>query len=316
MTLAGSVILLLASVLAAIGGFALVLTVSDGKSARRKRNLASALLDVEPDERFSTVDEALASLARRESMGIASSSYPVLSLSVRASRAEQTWFGRFATANKAKAGLGDDVTIQGLLELRVKLCLILGVVGAVMGFVFSDVLGLMGLAAGFAGGAAVLPHWIRQRVDSRAAMAQEHLSEMLEVIALGLRSGMTFEKSFELYAEYFDSDFAHECGRTVQRWQSGLSNKQEALESLADSYDSERLKRVLDGVIRSLRLGTSYERNLGQEAADARSSYRAAIEERVAKAPVKMMVPIGVLILPAMLLLVLGPVLLQLIGGF
>ena len=43
---------------------------------------------------------------------------------------------------------------------------------------------------------------------------------------------------------------------------------------------------------------------------------RDRLEERVAKAPVKMMVPTGVLILPAMLMLVLGPVLLELAGGF
>lgn len=43
--------------------------------------------------------------------------------------------------------------------------------------------------------------------------------------------------------------------------------------------------------------------------------HRAQVEERVAKAPVKMMVPTGTLILPAMLLLVLGPVLLELMEG-
>jgi tight adherence protein C len=55
----------------------------------------------------------------------------------------------------------------------------------------------------------------------------------------------------------------------------------------------------------------------GLEAAarDARVSYRTARQEEVAKAPVKMMIPTGVLILPAMLILVLGPVLLELIGG-
>lgn len=36
----------------------------------------------------------------------------------------------------------------------------------------------------------------------------------------------------------------------------------------------------------------------------------------MAKAPVKMMMPTGALILPAMLLLVLGPVLLELANGF
>ena len=42
---------------------------------------------------------------------------------------------------------------------------------------------------------------------------------------------------------------------------------------------------------------------------------QAQVEERVAKAPVKMMIPTGTLILPAMLLLVLGPVLLELMEG-
>ena len=48
----------------------------------------------------------------------------------------------------------------------------------------------------------------------------------------------------------------------------------------------------------------------------ASSGYKARRQEAVAKAPVKMMVPTGVLILPAMLMLVLGPVLLELAGGF
>ena len=34
------------------------------------------------------------------------------------------------------------------------------------------------------------------------------------------------------------------------------------------------------------------------------------------KAPVKMMLPVGALILPSMLILVLGPVLLGMVGGF
>ena len=50
-------------------------------------------------------------------------------------------------------------------------------------------------------------------------------------------------------------------------------------------------------------------------AEQARAARKAQVEERVAKAPVKMMIPTGTLILPAMLLLVLGPVLLELMEG-
>jgi len=54
--------------------------------------------------------------------------------------------------------------------------------------------------------------------------------------------------------------------------------------------------------------------NLDDAAAEARANYRTARQESVAKAPVKMMLPTSTLILPAMLILVLGPVLLELMG--
>ena len=49
---------------------------------------------------------------------------------------------------------------------------------------------------------------------------------------------------------------------------------------------------------------------------EARQSHKAYVEEKVMKAPVKMMLPVGTLILPSMLILVLGPVLLDLAQGF
>jgi tight adherence protein C len=69
-------------------------------------------------------------------------------------------------------------------------------------------------------------------------------------------------------------------------------------------------------MVRSLRFGTSIAESLEASAAEARETHKARMEERVAKVAVKMMLPVGGLILPAMLLLVLGPVLLELMEGF
>ena len=55
--------------------------------------------------------------------------------------------------------------------------------------------------------------------------------------------------------------------------------------------------------------------NLEALSAEARNQYRAACEEKIAKAPVKMLMPTGALILPAMLLLVMGPILLEMMGA-
>jgi len=55
---------------------------------------------------------------------------------------------------------------------------------------------------------------------------------------------------------------------------------------------------------------------LDDAAVQSRAAWKAQLEEKVAKAPVKMMLPTGTLILPAMLLLVMGPILLELANGF
>lgn len=65
-----------------------------------------------------------------------------------------------------------------------------------------------------------------------------------------------------------------------------------------------------------MRFGSSLVEGLEEASLEARNSYKTKQEEKVAKAPVKMMIPTGTLILPAMLILVLGPVLLELINGF
>ena len=101
-----------------------------------------------------------------------------------------------------------------------------------------------------------------------------------------------------------------------RQWSCGLASRDEALRAVAASYDSPLFERVVENVVRSLRLGATVAENLEDAAREARSGYKARKQEQVAKAPVKMMVPTGVLILPAMLILVLGPVLLELAGGF
>ena len=157
---------------------------------------------------------------------------------------------------------------------------------------------------------------VRAQRRERGALAERHLSEMLEVVALGLRSGLTFDRSFALYGSHFDNEFARSCARAHRSWSLGLAVREDALRELAASYDCGQLAHVVDSVIRSLRFGSSLADSLEEAAAQARATYRTALEERVAKAPVKMMLPTGTLILPAMLLLVMGPVLLELIGGF
>lgn len=214
-----------------------------------------------------------------------------------------------------RAGLEGRVDEDGLRAARLRLAGVGAAAGAVVGAVISLEMGLL-LAAVAAAAGLYAPTWALRRLERERALELERsLPEMLEVVALGLRSGLSFDRSFQLYSMHFPSSFARSCASAQKSWSLGLRTRDEALRELAQSYRSDQLERTAERIVRSLRFGSALAPDLEAAAAEARARRRSQVEERVAKAPVKMMVPTGALILPAMLILILGPILLELMQG-
>ena len=216
----------------------------------------------------------------------------------------------------AWAGLEGRVSAQGFAEARLRLALAGAAVGAVAGAALSaELAALLAVAGGLLGWRA-LPRAIRRRRQQRTMDLERHLPEMIDVVAMGMRSGLSFDRSLGLYVRYFPTMLAQSFGAAQQQWSHGMARRDDALRALAKTYDSPVFGRVIESMIRSLRFGSSMAASLEALAAEARGSYRAQRQEQVAKAPIKIMVPTGTLILPAMLILVVGPVLLELMGDF
>ena len=215
-----------------------------------------------------------------------------------------------------RAGLSGSVSLRGFTLARTRLAVLGAVVGFLLGFVFSFELALVLACAGLCLG-WISPGWaVRSCSTARKSELERHLPEMLEVLSLGLRSGLSFDRSLDAYVDHFDTLLSQSLASAKRQWTLGFSSRDEALRSLAETYDSVLFSRCVESIARSLRFGSSLAESLESIAGEARSAYRAVRQERVAKAPVKMMVPTGTLMLPAMLLLVLGPILLELIEGF
>ncbi len=281
-----------------------------GRAVRGEANARVGGATASPPPR-DAVERYLARLTLR-----LSSRPPARSASRRRTRGREGRLRRFYRSHAVRAGMSETVSEQAFCEGSVRLSVLAGAAGAVVGSVFSTplaaTLGIVGAVLGW-----TAPKRLFARAEAaRAREAERHLSEMLETIALGLRSGLSFDQSFALYGSHFDAPLAQACASAYRSWSLGLTTREQALRGLADSYACARLERVVTDVVRSLRFGTAIASRLEDEAADARAAYRAEVEERVARAPVKMMLPTGTLILPAMLLLVLGPVLLELVNGF
>ena len=139
---------------------------------------------------------------------------------------------------------------------------------------------------------------------------ERHVPELAETIALGIRAGLSFDKSFRLYCERFDDELSRLCLQAIRGWEGGFMTREEALSSLAKESGSEIVQRLVVNINRSLSLGTSLARTLEILASESRSCHKAKIEEKIARVPVKMMIPTAVCILPSMLIVILGPVVL------
>ncbi|RDB59213.1 type II secretion system protein [Paraeggerthella hongkongensis] len=296
-----------AALTAGIGGWCFAATWADARAAACRRRRARASLETEPMRAGRGVVGYLQRLTRLLALG---ATRP-LSGGMRSAGAQAWW-----SEHARKAGLKDGVSAQGFVEASVRLAGAGMLVGVAAGLLFSVELAAIGALAGATAGATLPARAVRRAERQRVEALGRSLSEMLEVVSLGLRSGLSFDRSFQLYGTHFNTPFARECAAAQRAWTSGLSTREDALRSLAASYDAPALGRVVENVVRSLRFGTSLAEILEAASVEARAEHRAYVEERVAKAPVKMMVPTGTLILPAMLLLVLGPVLLELMEGF
>jgi tight adherence protein C len=96
---------------------------------------------------------------------------------------------------------------------------------------------------------------------------------------------------------------------TLQLWRIGVKSRAEALEEMARELDVPAMTRFVATVSEALAFGTPLAETLERQAQVIREEQRAQMEEEVEKVPVKMLIPLGTLIVPAMLLAILGPLL-------
>jgi tight adherence protein C len=145
-------------------------------------------------------------------------------------------------------------------------------------------------------------------------LIDNQLSMLLDITALGIRAGMAFDQAFELALRRSPGQLADICLAKLEIWQKGLVSRQQGMHELETEVQTVMFSRFVALVLRALRYGAPMTQLLNALSDETRRDIRARREEEVAKAPVKMLIPTGTLILPAMLLLVLGPILLDLVG--
>lgn len=148
-----------------------------------------------------------------------------------------------------------------------------------------------------------------ERTARRRASCLSELPVMLDVVTLGLSAGLSFDSSLELYCDRYSSELARSLSEAMLSWRMGASTREGALADLADELDSAAFRRFAAVVCEALAFGTPLAEALDHQAQAIREERRSQVEEEIEKVPVKMLIPLGTLIVPAMFLAILGPLL-------
>lgn len=152
----------------------------------------------------------------------------------------------------------------------------------------------------------------RRSAASKKARRKQVLSAMptfLDILTLGLSAGLSFDASVELYCKRYDTPLAQMLWDEMLTWRMGMCGRGEALRSMAVELEAPAIERFAASVEEALSFGTPLSAVLERQAQIIRDEQKAQVEEEIERVPVKMLIPLGTLIVPAMLLAILGPLL-------
>jgi tight adherence protein C len=152
---------------------------------------------------------------------------------------------------------------------------------------------------------------VSSRADRRAAEINDSLADAVDQLAVTVRAGLSVDAALQRVASTLKGPISEELNRVVQDIQLGAS-RAEALRAMADRIELPELRTFVRALVQSDALGVPVSATLELQAQDMRVKRRLRAEEQAMKLPVKILLPTIIFILPALLLVVLGAPLLQL----
>jgi tight adherence protein C len=149
--------------------------------------------------------------------------------------------------------------------------------------------------------------WLKGRMRTRQDKIRKGLPDALDMLSVCASAGLGFDQAMQRVSEHWNTPIGVEFGRVITEMEMGLSRR-EALRNLADRLDVSELTSFISFVIQTDQLGMSIVDTLHAQADQLRMERRHRAQEQAQKIPTKMLIPMAFLIFPALLAIILGPV--------
>lgn len=156
--------------------------------------------------------------------------------------------------------------------------------------------------------------WLTSRINRRQKEIRKSMPDALDLLTICVEAGLGFDAALAKVAEKWESELSLAFARVIQEIQLGKIRR-EALRDMADRIGLAEMTSFVAAVIQSELLGVSMAKVLRIQSDQMRVRRRQAAEEEAHKAPVKMLLPMALLIFPSLIIVLMTPAGLRLMNS-
>jgi tight adherence protein C len=156
------------------------------------------------------------------------------------------------------------------------------------------------------------PYYVELKKRQRFDKIDKQLPDMIDLLVVTIEAGLGILASMRVAADSMSDPLGQELRLTLQEQRMGLSVSQ-AIESLGRRADTPNMRIYVRSLTQGERLGVSIGTTMRNLSVEMRKRRRALAEERAQKMPVKMLFPLIFFIFPALFIVILTPMIINIV---
>jgi tight adherence protein C len=209
---------------------------------------------------------------------------------------------------------GVRINANSFVTLQILLAIGLPAFMAIMG-VIEKIGGLKGVGflvfAGLIG--YFLPDiWLKSKVSGRKSEIQRKLPDALDLLTVSVEAGLGFDMALNKVVEKLKGPLAEEFGRVLHEVRMGKPRR-DAMKAMSLRVDSPDVSQFIAALVQADKLGVSLANVLRVQSDQMRLKRKQRAEETAMKAPLKMSFVLVFFVLPALMIVLLGPAVISVI---
>jgi tight adherence protein C len=178
---------------------------------------------------------------------------------------------------------------------------------AAVALLTTPLFGFMGMLLPFA--------LLRRSARQRQRTIWKAMPNALDFMTTCVEAGLSLDFALQRVSERYKGPLSDEINRALREMGLGKTRR-EALSDMAARIGVEDVNTFINSLLQAEALGTSIGQVLRVQAAQMRMRRRQQAENIARQAPVKMVIPLVVFLMPSLFIVTLGPVILNVIRTF